>query len=81
MRFEFARECLVRAVSRSAAPELIDRRIAQRAVKPRDDSFIRRRLLRACDHFCKGILENVFCESTIADATLEVAQKSTVVLE
>jgi hypothetical protein len=47
MRFELARERLVRPVSGASPPEVIDGGIAERAVEPRNNALVRRRLLRA----------------------------------
>ena len=80
-RFELTGERLVRAVGCSAPSKLIDGRVPQRAIEPRDDPFVLWCLLRVCHHLRKGVLQNILAQHTIADTSLQIPQKQTVVLE
>ena len=57
----------------------VDRRIAEHAVEPRDQSLIRHRR-EPTEVAGKGVLQEILGELAIADAPLEVAEKRLVVL-
>ena len=52
--------------------ELIDSRVAKRAVEPRDKGFVRRRLFGPRDHLRERILKNFFSQRTVAHMALPV---------
>ena len=67
MRLELSAECLVRAFSCAPPPELVDGRVSQRSVEPRNDGFVCRRLLRSCNHLRECILQDVLGERAVTD--------------
>ena len=81
MRFKLTCEGLVRTISSSTTPKLIDRGVPQRAVEPRDDGFVRGRLLRSRDHLRKRFLQDVLGQRAVSDSALQILQEGSVILE
>jgi hypothetical protein len=81
VRLELTSERLVRAIGCAAAAELIDDRISQGAVEPRDDGFVSRRLPGSCGHLGECILEDVLGQCAVAHPPLQVVQERLVILE
>jgi hypothetical protein len=79
--FKLTCEGLVRTISSSTTPKLVDRRVPQRAVEPRDDGLVRGCLLRSRDYLRKPFLQNVLGQRAVSDSALQILQESSVILE
>jgi hypothetical protein len=68
--------------SRGTTPaKLINCRVPERSIEPRHDTFVGRRLLGTFDELGEGLLQDVFRQGAVANATLQVTQKRPMVLE
>ena len=80
-RPEFPRERVRSPVGGTTPPELIDGRILQRSIEPGDNRLISRRLLGSGAELGERLLQNVLGDGAIADLSLQIPQKRTVILE
>jgi hypothetical protein len=72
---------VVRAISRTTTPELVNGRVPQHAIEPGDDRFVGWRLLGSCDDFRKRVLQDVLRKRAVTDASLQIVQERAVILE
>src|SRR5688572_4299249 len=81
LRLELTGERVDGPTGGSASTKLVDRRVAQRAIEPRHQAFVRRHLVRTHEDLRKRVLQNVFGELAITNAAFQVLQESAMVLK
>ena len=79
MCLEFTSTGLVRAVRSATPTKLIDGRVPESAVKPRNHAVVSGRPLGPRDDLRESVLQDVLGQSAISDAALQVAHKGQVI--